>query len=648
MRLWLRSDLAMVLRRVAVLYAVLAICRAVFYLYNYSLTGPVAWSELPVLTRGALQFDTVSILYVFLLWIVLALLPLHVRERGWYRGMLYWYYVVAGAAVVALNLADAVYFHYALKRFTAEEFFFADNDNSALLVLKFAAENWYLVALWAVLAWGLARCYGRRTVARTPLSPELVYYTVGTVILLAAVGVSVGGIRGGFTRATRPVSLTNATAWTPSPRKANMLLSNPFCILRTVGGGKITYEKYYPPEELDAIFTPYHYPSPPLREHSLGGSNVVVIILESFSAEHSALLNPDLYPDGEGFTPFLDSLMRDGFTFTDAHSNGRKSIEALPSVLSSIPSFKTPFVLMPQALAPSRPLPRLLAEEGYSTAFFCGSQRGSMGFGAYAAAAGMETQYWREDYQKAHGTDDHDGYWGIWDLPFMQYVGEVLSTERQPFMAALFTLSSHHPFVVPARYADSLPRGFTKVQRGVAYTDLAVRSFFEKYGRQEWFKSTIFVFAADHVSSEIYADKTRTPTGNTHIISFIYTHGARRGIYPRASQQTDLMPTVLGMLDYDKPYFAFGRDVLNEPERFPLAINYFDQTFQGVTDSVALFFDERQITSAYLRSDTLQRHPVPATQSAAQRALREMKAVIQQYYRHVERREFTVPRSGGS
>ncbi|MDR2885345.1 MAG: LTA synthase family protein [Rikenellaceae bacterium] len=643
MKPWLRSDLWMVIRRVAVLYLALAVCRAVFYIYNSTLIGPLAWNEVPALLRGALQFDTVSILYAFGLWVVLALPPTHLRERKWYHSTLWWYYVVVAAAVVGLNMCDAVYFHYALKRATAEEFFFADNENTALLILRFMAENWYLVLLWAALVWGVVACYGRRIVPRTPIENPWVYYTVNTVILLGIIYLSFGGIRGGFTRTTRPITLSNATAYTSSPTKANLILSNPFCMLRTLGSGKITYVKYYTDEELAAIFTPYHYPSPPVRDFSLKGSNVVVFILESFSAEHSALLNPDLYPHGGGFTPFLDSLMRESFTFTDAHSNGRKSIEALPSILSSIPSFKTPFVLMPQALGPSRPLPRLLAEAGYATAFFCGSERGSMGFGAYATSAGIGQQYGREDYQKARGNDDHDGYWGIWDEPFLQYMGEVLTGQPQPFMAAVFTLSSHHPFVIPAQYADVLPQGFTKVHKGVAYTDMAVRKFFETYQNEAWFKNTVFVFAADHVSSEIYADKTRTPTGNSHIISFIYTHGARRAMYPQVSQQTDLMPTLLGMLDYEKPYFAFGRDILNEPERFPIAVNYMNQMFQGITDSVAVFFDEHAVTAAYARADTLQHHPVAAALPAVEEAVRQMKAIMQQYYRHVEQKNYTIP-----
>ena len=227
----------------------------------------------------------------------------------------------------------------------------------------------------------------------------------------------------------------------------------------------------------------------------------MIFVLESFSSEHSALLNPDLYPDGRGFTPFLDSLMREGYCFPNAFANGHKSIEALPSVLSSIPSYRTPFVLMPQALAETKALPALLADEGYSTSFFNGSGRGSMGFGAYATLAGVQRYYSREDYEKVCSTGDFDGYWGIWDEPFLQYMSRTLSETPEPFFASAFTLTSHHPFVVPERYADTLPKGKTKVHQGVAYTDMALKKFMETSSKEPWFRRTIFVFVADHVSS---------------------------------------------------------------------------------------------------------------------------------------------------
>ncbi len=121
--------------------------------------------------KGSLLFDTVSILYANALYIVLALLPLplRVREHPRWQSLLFWLYVsVNSVLLVALNLADAVYFRYTQKRFTADEIFFADNGNSPLLAMKFAAENWYLVLAGIALIGLLAWSYGGRIVARSP------------------------------------------------------------------------------------------------------------------------------------------------------------------------------------------------------------------------------------------------------------------------------------------------------------------------------------------------------------------------------------------------------------------------------------------------------------------------------------------------
>lgn len=645
MKRLLKSHIALLAWRLALLYAVLAICRAIFWRYNYAGIGPLADAELPALARGALLFDTVSVLYANALLIVLSLIPLHLRERRWWQRMLYFYYVVVNALlVVAVNLGDAVYFRYTQKRFTAEEIFFADNDNSLQLVGKFMAENIPLLLAGIGLIALLVLAGGRKARPEPLCRRPLCYYGGGTVLLVVAALLSVAGMRGGVTRMTRPVTLSNATLYASDNARANLILSNPFCILRTVGsGGKINYERYFAPEELDGIYTPVHRPDS-VGAAPLEGRNVVVFVMESMSAEHSAHLHPELYADRQvkGYTPFLDSLMQAGYCFERMYANGTRSIQALPAVLGSIPSFKTPFVLMPQALAPTRQLPRILRDKGYATAFFCGSAAGSMGFGAYARSAGIERLYSREDYEARHGRDDFDGYWGIWDEPFLQYMSRVLSETPQPFFASAFTLSSHHPFVVPEKYAATLPEGKTKVHKGVAYTDLALRRFMETSSREPWYENTIFVFVADHVSSEIFAPKTLTPTGNTQIICLIYTpDGSLRGVNRSVAQQIDLMPTLLGLTGYDRPYFAFGRDVLRETDREPMVSNYAGGTYQGITDSLVLFFDGERTLSAYLRSDTLQKNDISGIRTPAlEAAERDLKARLQQYYRHVKQKDY--------
>lgn len=415
------SSVAMLVWRIVLVYIVLMLCRTAFYLYNMEILGALSWQESAALLAGALKFDTASVVYADGAFVLLSLLPLHVREKHWYQRIQFGYYIAANTLlVVILNLSDAVYFRYTQKRITADEVFFADNSNSPQLVGKFLLENWWMVLLAGALIALLAVGYRRRTPIWSPLR-GWIYYCVNTVILFAAAGLCIAGARGGMTRMTRPITLSNAALYTPDNAKANLILSNPFCLLRTIGSSGAKAPHYFSDEAAARLFSPVHRPAD-TPAVDLRGRNVVVFIMESMSADHSAYLTPAAYTDKEikGFTPFLDSLMREGYCFRRMYANGTRSIQAMPSVLGSIPSFKTPFVLMPQSLGVSRQLPAVLRDAGYETAFFCGSERGSMGFGAYARSAGVNRLFSREDYEERHGKGDFDGYWGIWDEPFLQ------------------------------------------------------------------------------------------------------------------------------------------------------------------------------------------------------------------------------------
>ena len=158
----IKTHAALLAWRIILLYVVMMLCRAVFYAYNSTLIGELPYEELWSLLCGSLKFDTVSIIYANAVFILLSLLPLKVRERSWWKRMLYWYYVVVNSLLlVVLNFADAIYFHYTQKRFSADEIFFAENDNSLQLILKFAAENWFMVLVGAAFILVLAMGYCR-------------------------------------------------------------------------------------------------------------------------------------------------------------------------------------------------------------------------------------------------------------------------------------------------------------------------------------------------------------------------------------------------------------------------------------------------------------------------------------------------------
>lgn len=656
LRPWLHNSITVLAWRLLIVYALLFLLRVIFYLLNTDTLGPMTRAEVPALVRGSLLFDTAGVCYCYCLFTVLSLLPLRARGRQWYRRLLFWTWLVPGIVIVLTNLADTVYFHYAKKRVTVDELHFADNDNTGHILWKAAGENWYLVLIAIVLVWGMVRLYRLVKPAPVRIRSGWAFVLTGSLMTLVSAVLLVGGMRGGLSHAIRPIAMSNAAQYALSPAKASVVLSNPFCILRTISNKKISYVRYFPDErELAARFSPCRYPAADSLCHdkfgTQRGKNILIFVLESFSYEHSAYLNPELYKGEASYTPFLDSLMREGYLFRRGYANGRKSIDALPSVLSSIPSFKTPFVVTPQSLGETRGLGRLLGEEGYSTWFFNGSENKSMGFVAYAKLSGVENARTREDYEAKMGRRDYDGYWGIWDGPFMQYMARELDTVPKPFFATIFTLSSHHPFVVPEGYENMLPEGRTKVQRPVAYTDRSLRNFFDYARRQPWYENTLFVFTADHVSSEVYGDESKAPTGNSHIIFFLYTpDGSLRGDDPHVAQQIDLMPTLLGLTGYDKPYFAYGQDIFEiradsaRVSERAFAINYLNESFQWITDSTAMFFDEHEVTHLFdLERDPLERHNLieqGAEPDTAQ--VERMKALLQTYYERLEKSDFVV------
>ena len=380
------------------------------------------------------------------------------------------------------------------------------------------------------------------------------------------------------------------------------------------------------------MYTPIHTPN---DSAAVVKKNVVVLIVESFGREYIGALNKDLEGGKyKGYTPYVDALIGKSTTFQYSFCNGRKSIDGMPSVLSSIPMFVEPFILTPSSMNDYTGLAGILGQEGYETAFFHGAQNGSMGFQAFAQKTGFKHYFGRTEYEAAKGTDDFDGTWAIWDEPFLQYYAEEMGKMKQPFMTAVFTASSHHPFVIPEQYKQQFPEGKLEIQKCIRYTDMAIGKFFETASKQPWFENTIFVLTSDHTNMSDH-DYYQTDLGGFCSPIIIYEPSHPEGqVIDKIAQHIDILPTVLGMLGYQKPYFGFGIDLLNTPSEDTWAVNYLSGIYQYVRNGYVLQFDGHQSKSLYSLSDSLMQHNLihqPSVISHQQQMERELKAIIQQY-----------------
>lgn len=619
---------ALLLRLVLVMF-LLTLCRIGFYLFNSSFFPEMSLSNFLWLLWGGLQFDLTAMLYVNTLYILLMILPFDFRFRYGYQEFAKYLFLITNAAALATNVADFIYYKFTLRRTSADVFRqFENEQNLGGLFFQFVLDYWYAVLFWIFLVVLMVKIYNRIRIWGPQMKSRKMYYFSGFFALPLITFLIIGGIRGGFRHSTRPITLSNAGEFVEDPRDISIVLNTPFSLIRTVGKTKVQRADYFDETTAASIYSPVHTPR---DTAAVGKPNVVVIILESFSAEFFGTLNKRSADDSyRGYTPFLDSLMQHSKNFVNAFANGRKSIDGLPSVISGIPSLGVPYFLSPYSANKINSLPSLLEEKGYHTSFFHGAPNGSMGFNAFMNVAGVDHYFGMDEY---NNDEDFDGLWGIWDEPFLQYFAQQMNTFPEPFVSSFFSVSSHHPFKIPEQYENKFAGGPLPIHKCIQYTDYALRRFFQTASKMPWYENTLFVITADHTSSNILFPEYRTRWGFYSVpLLFFKPDNSLASKELEIAQQTDIMPSVLGYVHYDKPYIAFGRDIFRENTE-AIAFNYKDNTYQLFEDDFILVFDGTRTLGLYdfKKDQLLLNNLMDKVPERVQQMERTIKAVIQQY-----------------
>ena len=646
------APLTAMLCNLVIAYILYFLARIIYLLVNYSyFEQGLSFSHLTEMLGGGLVFDTSAILVTNIPYIVLMLLPWHRKENSTYQQTCKWVFIVINGLALTINLCDSVYFRYTMRRTTTTVFSeFSNEGNLGSIFLTETLHHWYLFIAFALLIWGVWKLYVKTGLEWKRLRPWPYALTV-FLSLAAFAPFVVAGIRGGFTTAVRPITISNANQYVNRPIEAALVLNTPFSLYRTIGKAVFVVPDYYQNEqELAAIYSPEHNLSDSRlsRDSIFSRKNVVILIVESFGREYIGALNKTL-ENGQykGYTPCVDSLIAKSVTFSHTYCNGRKSIDGMPSILSSIPMFVEPFFLTPASMNHVSGIASILTAEGYQTAFFHGAQRGSMGFQAFSRATGFQDYYGREDYDadtRFGGDEDFDGMWAIWDEPFLQYYATKMSEMKEPFMTAVFTASSHHPYVIPEKYKTQYPEEGIVIHKCIRYTDMAIGKFFEKASREPWFNNTIFVLTSDHTNLSDHAFY-ETDLGGFCSPIIIYEPGNTERlpeIQDKIAQQIDILPTVMGMLHYQKPYFGFGIDVLNTPAEDTWAVNYLNGIYQYVKQGYVLQFDGSQTKAVYALSDSLMKRNLIGKVPQQPQMERELKAIIQQYMTRMTQDKLSV------
>ncbi|MBL4592788.1 MAG: LTA synthase family protein [Flavobacteriales bacterium] len=615
------NHLKLLLKKLGIAFLIFSLCRILFYIFNVHHFTDVSFD----LFLYGLQFDLVAISFLFAPLVLLHLIPFPFRSFKKYSLILSLFFYLPNSLAILLNLLDVAYFDFTIKRTTADFFgMIGTGDDFFKLLPHYIIDFWYdyilLIGL-LILSWFLHKKYCNPvTLFKSYVKKD---YIIHSSIFILFSGLMILGMRGGVQY--KPINIVNAGQHAQA-QNIPVVLNTPFTIMKTLFVGNIESVSYFSENELSTIYTPEKSIN---TGGALKGKNVVLIILESMTKEYVGGFN-----NGKGYTPFIDSLLKESYVFTNAYANGQRSIEALPCLLTGLPQLmNSPYVLSTYTGNKLNGFPEILKEHGYNTSFYHGGANGTMNFNGFVGVVGIDNYYGLNEYPTKE--KDFDGLWGIFDEPYLQYYADELNKKQEPFFSTIFTVSSHHPYTIPKQHIGKFPKGDLPLHETVGYTDYALKEFFKTAQKMSWFNNTVFVFTADH-SSKSSTAIYNTRLGRYSVPVFFYAPTTYlKGVNDELFQHIDIPSTIIGLLGIKSQFISFGNHAFDESTKF--AVQYVSDRYQTTVKNNFLIFDGEKTTDFYnLKQDSLLTKNLINCLSLEQnneknKAEKLLKGIIQQY-----------------
>ena len=615
-----------------------SLSRLLFYLFNTQFFGDMDGIDLLEAFLGGMRFDISIVIILSAPFILMNTIPVPARSGKTWQLLALVSFYITNISGFALNMIDTVYFRFTSKRMTADIFSFIDagEDDMMTLIPRFLIDFKWEFLSWVFLSMIFIWISSRIRLKKKKIKHGIRYYVINTILFLLTAFISIIGIRGGFQ--LRPFTIINAGEYTTA-KNVSLVLNTPFTIVKSWGHIDLEEVSYFTDEEtLIATYQPIHHPPTPNSPNSTNSTsstsstsptsptNIVLIIMESFGTEYIGALNGE---GSKGYTPYLDSIISQGFAFK-AYANGKQSIEALPAIVAGLPSLSgKPYITSAYGGNEINSMANLLKTKGYSSSFFHGGRNGTMGFEFFVGMAGFEAYYGKDEYGN---DDDFDGNWGIYDDAFFDFFKGKLDVTEEPFLAAFFSLSSHHPYMVPEKYMGMFDKGTLDIHESIMYADYSLGRFMRQASHEEWFKNTLFIFTADHTSlSDDIAYQSREGIYAVPIV-FYMPGKIDPEISSDIAQHSDILPSMLGFMSYDKPFLSFGNDLFDTTAcRF--SVNYIDGIYQLIKDGWSLLYDGKDVIGLYALDKPVnsRENEMYSNSDIADELVNFLKAIIQQY-----------------
>lgn len=603
----------------ALLFALYFVQRIFFAVWNWRIFSEQPMTDLLQAFFFGLRFDWSVIAMLAVIPLLLTFALEKWRDRAWTLKVVLLMIGIFQFPLMIANISDTEFIHHTGRRYTVESLFTVRELPGK--TLSFALYYWPVaLVIVLILGFGIAALWQLR---KMPI-PQM---TKGqkTVLVVGLLIFTFVGARGGIQK--KPISFAHAQVFT-QPMMNNLVLNSSFTFVQTITRKSLEREHFFDSSEemlshLNGHLQGNNWLDQGYRPKT--PQNVVLIILESFSFEHMGLPH-----HGDGYTPFLDSLAKRSAFFPNAFANGRRSIEGIGAVMGGVPALMAePFISSQYMTNQFLGLGTVLTKAGYHSAFFHGAHNGSMYFDQFMKSAGVNDYYGLNEFPDPSLSD---GTWGIWDEPMFLWSLDKMNEFPRPFFAAIFSLTSHHPFVVPPQYEGKFPEGKSEIHKAIGYTDFALSEFFAKAEKMPWYKDTLFIVTADHTYKPFRPEYDNTLS--QYRVPLILFHPS----IPLSEYKTeepvshvDIMPTILDFVGARTPQTNYlGTSVFQQGPRS--VINYIDGRYYLIMkDYYMEYVKAGQTWKMYALSDPAETTPLTMPLERFQDLQNRLKASIQYF-----------------
>lgn len=282
--------------------------------------------------------------------------------------------------------------------------------------------------------------------------------------------------------------------------------------------------------------------------------NVVYILIESLGGKYIGALG-----NKENITPFLDQLSEKSLFLSRLFSTGTRTVRGIEATVLSIPPTPGYSIVKRPNNEKLNSMGSVFHKKGYDLKFIYGGN----GYFDNMNYFFSNNYFHTIDRSSFKDSEVHfENAWGVCDEDlFSKSLSEADKSyaANEPFLQFLLTTSNHRPFTYPDGKIDIPSK--TGRSGAVKYTDYAIGKFLEVAQKKPWFSNTIFVLVADHSTEG--RGTFDLVMNDFHIPAWIYAPGILK---PRkisqVISQTDILPTILGLLNFSYESYFFGNDIL--------------------------------------------------------------------------------------